>query len=148
MTRLVIVSNRVGDPRKAAAGGLAVALGDAVSGTEALWFGWSGQITDASGELKTRQLGRLQVATIDLDAADHDGYYLGYSNQALWPSFHSRLDLAAFEPGFVHAYERVNRLFARKLAPLLRPVFAWNHNAVMAAGETGLFMLSLRILSF
>jgi uncharacterized protein YndB with AHSA1/START domain len=26
----------------------------------------------------------------------------------------------------------------RALAPLLRPVFAWNHNAVMAAGEQGL----------
>jgi hypothetical protein len=26
----------------------------------------------------------------------------------------------------------------RALAPLLRPVFTWNHNAVMAAGEAGL----------
>ena len=119
--RLVVVSNRVGDPRKAAAGGLAVALGDALSGTDSMWFGWSGQITETSGELKQRQLGRLQLATIDLDQADHDGYYLGHSNQALWPSFHSRLDLAAFETGFVTAYDRVNRLFARKLAPLLRP---------------------------
>ena len=127
--RLVVVSNRVGDPRKAAAGGLAVALGDALSGTEGLWFGWSGQIAEASGELKLRQLGRLQVATIDLDQADHDGYYLGHSNQALWPSFHSRLDLAAFETGFVAAYERVNRLFARKLAPLLRPDdLIWVHD--------------------
>jgi trehalose-6-phosphate synthase len=58
--RLVVVSNRVGDPRKAAAGGLAVALGDALSGTEGLWFGWSGQIAEASGDLKLRQLGRLQ----------------------------------------------------------------------------------------
>lgn len=127
--RLVVVSNRVGDPRKAAAGGLAVALGDALSGTDSLWFGWSGQITETSGELKQRQLGRLQLATIDLDQADHDGYYLGHSNQALWPSFHSRLDLAAFETGFVTAYDRVNRLFARKLAPLLRPDdLVWVHD--------------------
>ena len=61
--RLVVVSNRVGDPRKAAAGGLAVALGDALSGTDGLWFGWSGQIAEASGELRQRQLGRLQIAT-------------------------------------------------------------------------------------
>jgi trehalose 6-phosphate synthase len=129
MSRLVVVSNRVGDPRKAAAGGLAVALGDALSGTDSLWFGWSGQIAPASGELRQRQLGRLQVATIDLDQADHDGYYLGHSNQALWPSFHSRLDLAAFESGFIEAYERVNRLFARKLAPLLRPDdLVWVHD--------------------
>ena len=32
----------------------------------------------------------------------------------------------------------------RALAPLLRPVFAWNHNAVMAAGEDGLRRLLRR----
>jgi trehalose 6-phosphate synthase len=130
LSRLVVVSNRVGDPRKAAAGGLAVALGDALSGTDSLWFGWSGQISDeGSGTFRQRQVGRMQVATIDLDQADHDAYYLGHSNQALWPSFHSRLDLAAFETGFVGAYERVNRLFARKLAPLLRPDdLIWVHD--------------------
>ncbi|HEY9064768.1 MAG TPA: trehalose-6-phosphate synthase [Burkholderiaceae bacterium] len=129
MSRLVVVSNRVGDPRKAAAGGLAVALGDALSGTDSVWFGWSGLIAQSSGELRQRQLGRMLVATIDLDQADHDGYYLGHSNQALWPSFHSRLDLAAFESGFIEAYERVNRLFARKLAPLLRPDdLIWVHD--------------------
>jgi len=35
---------------------------------------------------------------------------------------------------------RVNldRAWMRLFAPLMRPVFAWNHNAVMAAGEEGL----------
>jgi hypothetical protein len=32
----------------------------------------------------------------------------------------------------------LGKAWMRALAPLLRPVFAWNHNAVMAAGETGL----------
>jgi len=32
----------------------------------------------------------------------------------------------------------VTRAWMRLLAPLLRPAFAWNHNAVMAAGEAGL----------
>ena len=45
--RLVIVSNRVGDPRKPAAGGLAVALGDALAKSGGLWFGWSGSVTEA-----------------------------------------------------------------------------------------------------
>ena len=45
MGRLVIVSNRVPAVRDRAqpAGGLAVALRDAVQGQECLWFGWSGQ---------------------------------------------------------------------------------------------------------
>lgn len=32
----------------------------------------------------------------------------------------------------------LDRAWMRRLAPLLRPAFAWNHNAVMAAGEHGL----------
>ena len=32
----------------------------------------------------------------------------------------------------------LDRAWMRALLPLLRPVFAWNHNAVMAAGERGL----------
>lgn len=33
---------------------------------------------------------------------------------------------------------RLDKPWMRWFAPLLRPVFAWNHNAVMAAGESGL----------
>lgn len=32
----------------------------------------------------------------------------------------------------------LDRRWMRALLPVLRPAFAWNHNAVMAAGETGL----------
>lgn len=32
----------------------------------------------------------------------------------------------------------LDKAWMRWLAPLLRPAFAWNHQAVMAAGETGL----------
>jgi len=33
---------------------------------------------------------------------------------------------------------RLDKPWMRALAPLLRPAFAWNHNAVMTAGEAGL----------
>lgn len=32
----------------------------------------------------------------------------------------------------------LDRAWMRAMLPVLRPVFAWNHNAVMAAGEEGL----------
>ena len=50
MSRLVIVANRVPNPRErgATAGGLAVALKDAMSRREAMWFGWSGQTAEAT----------------------------------------------------------------------------------------------------
>ena len=123
--RLVIVSNRLGDPRKTASGGLAVALGDALAGSGGLWFGWSGKIAEAGasgdGDMHRQRAGEVELVTIALSQADHDAYYAGYSNQALWPAFHYRLDLADFASGFFDGYQRVNRLFARKLARLLRP---------------------------
>jgi trehalose 6-phosphate synthase len=134
--RLVVVSNRVGDPRKGMAGGLAVAVGDALRDCGGLWFGWSGEIVESTadmppdgGELHLQRVGGVQLATLDLTREDRDAYYFGYANQALWPAFHYRLDLADFALGFVEGYRRVNRLFARRLAPLLRPDdLIWVHD--------------------
>lgn len=124
MARLVVISNRVADPRKVAAGGLAVALGESLQQTGGLWFGWSGTIVEdgptGEGELHRHQAGKVTLATLDLCREDHDAYYLGYSNKVLWPVFHNRLDLANFDAGFIGGYRRVNQLFARKLMPLLQ----------------------------
>ncbi len=123
--RLVVVSNRLADPRKPAAGGLAVALGETLNRTGGMWFGWSGTIADThtpgEGELRVQQAGPVTLATVDLCQEDHDSYYLGYSNGVLWPVFHYRLDLARFDAGDIVGYRRVNQLFARKLLPLLKP---------------------------
>lgn len=133
MSRLVVVSNRVADPRKATAGGLAVALGEALKATGGLWFGWSGSIvesgTPGEGELHVQHAGSVTLATVDLSVEDHAGYYLGYSNGVLWPVFHYRLDLARFDGGHINAYRRVNQLFARKLMTLLKPDdIIWVHD--------------------
>jgi trehalose 6-phosphate synthase len=133
MSRLVVISNRVADPRKTAAGGLAVALGEALSVNGGLWFGWSGTVveggTQGEGEMHTQQAGNVTLATVDLCREDHDSYYLGYSNGVLWPVFHYRLDLADFDAGFIGGYRRVNQLLARKLMPLLRPDdIIWVHD--------------------
>jgi len=125
MTRLVVVSNRVADPRKNAAGGLAVALGSALQSTGGLWFGWSGSVTEeppaTPAKAHTQQAGNVTLATVDLSRQDHDSYYLGYSNGVLWPVFHYRLDLADFDAGYFDGYQRVNRQFAHQLLPLIRP---------------------------
>ncbi|MDP3084040.1 MAG: alpha,alpha-trehalose-phosphate synthase (UDP-forming) [Rubrivivax sp.] len=128
MSRLVVVSNRVADPRKAAAGGLAVALGDALAASGGLWFGSSGKVVEradggAPGEAKlhVQRAGEVTLATLDLAREDHDAYYRGYSNGVLWPVFHYRLDLADFDAGYIEGYRRVNRMFAHKLMPMLQP---------------------------
>ena len=128
MSRVVIVSNRVADRRNPAAGGLAVALAECMKGSGALWFGWSGKVVEAAeggtpgeGELHSKKTSNLTLVTVDLCRQDHDAYYLGYANGVLWPVFHYRLDLENYEPAFAAGYRRVNKLFARKLLPLLKP---------------------------
>ncbi|MCY7318866.1 MAG: trehalose-6-phosphate synthase [Ramlibacter sp.] len=136
MSRLVVVSNRLADPRKTAAGGLAVALAEVLNNTGGMWFGWSGKLVEpeqggvaGEGEVHIQNAGAVQLVTVDLSRADHDAYYTGYSNGVLWPVFHYRLDLADFDAGYIAGYRRVNQMFARKLLPLLNPDdIIWVHD--------------------
>jgi trehalose 6-phosphate synthase len=130
MSRLVVVSNRVATTEGVTSGGLAVALRSGLAGDPALWFGWSGERVAAyTGDVTQRRVGDLDVATVDLEEADYEAYYNGYSNGALWPLFHSRTDLADYERAFAEGYRRVNRRFAEALAPLLQPGdLIWVHD--------------------
>ncbi len=129
--RLVVVSNRVGPVRNTrAAGGLAVALVDALKDHGGLWFGWSGEVAD---RVRTRphieRHGPLATATLDLAPDDYDEYYNGFANTTLWPLFHYRLDLAIFDREHYAGYLRVNQRFARALSrQLKRHDLIWVHD--------------------
>ena len=122
MARLVIVSNRVPPPRERGqlAGGLAVALRDAIAGRDTLWFGWSGTVRDSATPIHQARAGRLRFATIDLGSAAHRGYYTGFANGTLWPLLHWRLGLAEFRRADYVAYRAVNQEFADGVARLLQ----------------------------
>ena len=121
MSRLVVVSNRVALPGESRAGGLAVGLEAALGQRGGLWFGWSGKVgREDSGRLHEQEAGDVRYVTMDLNRADHDGYYNGFANRTLWPLLHSRLDLVDYARETRAGYRRVNMLFADKLAPLLR----------------------------
>jgi trehalose 6-phosphate synthase len=128
VARLVIVSNRT--PGKGAkAGGLAVALKDAIEpGT--LWFGWSGRLADHATDRATlTQQDGVDVATIDLSRDAYQNFYVGFANGTLWPLLHFRLGLMEFRREHLDGYREVNRLYARALAPLLRPDdLVWVHD--------------------
>ncbi|KQT60732.1 MULTISPECIES: alpha,alpha-trehalose-phosphate synthase (UDP-forming) [unclassified Aureimonas] len=130
--RLVVVSNRVGPlDDEGKAGGLAVGLADALRRRGGLWFGWSGETDEAAadGPVKTERHGQTELATIDLTPEENEGFYLGYANRSLWPLLHYRLDLVQFDRSFDRVYHAVNRRFAERLAPLLRPDdLVWVHD--------------------
>ncbi|TCR60891.1 trehalose-6-phosphate synthase [Bosea sp. BK604] len=129
--RLVVVSNRVTIPErseKAVAGGLAVALREALEQHGGLWFGWSGAISEG-GAVRTVQRGKVTYAVTDLSETERQTYYLGFSNRALWPNMHYRLGLTEFSRTDYAGYLAVNRRFAKSLAALLTPEdVIWIHD--------------------
>ncbi len=132
MSRLIVASNRVTDIDKAVqSGGLAVALEDALQRGRGLWFGWDGTTVDDDTGLgiKLQQHNGIRTATIPLTRRDYEEYYLGFSNRALWPTFHYRLDLAHFEHVFLDGYRRVNQRLAQSLSALVEPDdLIWVHD--------------------
>jgi trehalose 6-phosphate synthase len=104
-----------------------MALAAALREYSGVWFGWSGQITDTfTGQLTMQKAGGVTVALVDLEEQDRQEYYNGYANKTLWPLFHYRMDLTAFERSFSAGYERVNTRFAETVVPLIEPDdFVW-----------------------
>ncbi|HAJ03826.1 MULTISPECIES: alpha,alpha-trehalose-phosphate synthase (UDP-forming) [unclassified Brevundimonas] len=133
MSRLIVVSNRVSaptDPSAGSAGGLAMALSAALRKYDGLWFGWSGNTTPVwKPEAQIEDRAGVTVALVDLEPQDVDEYYNGYANKTLWPLFHHRVDLSAYERSFGEGYERTNDRFAEALAPLIQPDdLIWIHD--------------------
>jgi trehalose 6-phosphate synthase len=122
MSRLVVVSNRVApiDEGEATAGGLAAGVLDALKQSGGLWFGWSGEVTDAGEPRPERKVGAITLFTIDLSRQDYDQFYRGFANGTLWPVLHDQIGLGRFEWPEFAGYRRVNETFARALLPLIR----------------------------
>src|SRR5512140_3021945 len=86
--RLVVVSNRVTLPGEwtTRAGGLAIAMRDALRRSGGLWFGWNGEVVEdppAAPDLLTRR--RTRYATLALSPDEYRDYYSRYANGTLWP---------------------------------------------------------------
>jgi trehalose 6-phosphate synthase len=129
-SRLIVVSNRVALPGETSTGGLASAMSAALAESGGLWFGWSGKMSSVTGdEVHRVSNGQVDYATIDLSRPDHEQFYTGFSNSALWPLFHYRPDLVNYRRKDLDGYLRVNETFADKLSQLIKPDdVVWIHD--------------------
>jgi trehalose 6-phosphate synthase len=129
---LIVVSNRVvvGDPGEAVAGGLAVALTDALKRYGGTWVGWSGEASSqAAHNIRLFSRDGISYGLIDLTAQDYEEYYTGFANRTLWPLMHYRLGLTEFSPGDFAGYKRVNAAFAQRLLDIAMPGdLIWVHD--------------------
>jgi trehalose 6-phosphate synthase len=114
----------------ASTGGLAMALAAALREYRGVWFGWSGETTpEFTGDMAIHEVNGVTVATVDLEEQDVQEYYNGFANETLWPLFHYRIDLSAFERSYGEGYERVNTRFAETVHPLLEADdMVWVHD--------------------
>jgi trehalose-6-phosphate synthase len=131
VSRLVIVSNRVGIPDGSArAGGLEVAIRPALKKSGGVWFGWSGKISEAAPKpAATVVKDNVSYVTVDLQKDDYEEFYNGFANRVLWPILHYRLDLAEFTRRDLGGYFRVNEFFANNLEKVLQPDdIVWVHD--------------------
>ncbi|GGD83235.1 trehalose-6-phosphate synthase [Croceicoccus mobilis] len=98
-----------------------MAMGNALKESGGIWLGWSGQSAEEDGAPQFSKVGNITLARIDLSRQNVEEYYNGYANRTLWPLFHHRIDLTAYEQSFRDAYLDVNRSFARAIRSLVEP---------------------------
>ncbi len=146
---LIVVSNR--EPyihmyKKAkivcqrSAGGVVTALDPVMKACSGLW------IAHGSGDADKKTVDgndRLQVPPDDpqytlhrvwLTKEEEDGYYYGFSNEALWPLSHIAYTRPKFEETDWQMYEKVNRKFADVILKEIgdRKAFIWIQDYHMA----------------
>jgi trehalose 6-phosphate synthase len=123
----IVVSNRVARVAsdKPIMGGLAAALLPAVRKSGVVWFGSSGRTRriapDATPLIQIESYGHGSIATVDVPEQYYGRFYEGFSNSALWPILHSRLDLSHACPQDYACYREINAYMARMLATFGRP---------------------------
>jgi alpha,alpha-trehalose-phosphate synthase [UDP-forming] len=127
--RLLVVSNRepyehrwgeeVGEVRiKRPAGGLTSALDPLLQAIGGVWIAWGSGDADAAVVDEDDRIGvppedpTYTLRRLWLDQHDVNRYYLGYSNQFLWPLCHYRPALTRVRARYWERYRRVNRRFA------------------------------------
>src|SRR6185503_11354022 len=125
--RLIVVSNRLpyvfarahdgSWKTEGGSGGLVSALVPVLRDRGGTWIGWPGTSDNGSGledalTSASKQLG-IRLRGVQLDAADVDNFYYGFSNEIIWPLFHDFASLCKFEPKYWASYKEVNRRFAK-----------------------------------
>ena len=138
MSRLIVLSNRVKmSDNTPTAGGLAVALGDILTGNSVIWMGWNGEVVEVD-DINSNQFTfsksnttqhfdnqaifkDISYMTTSLDSEQYQRFYCGFANSVLWLLLHERPDLINQSADDYVGYQQVNQLFAQQLNNIIEP---------------------------
>ena len=157
--RLIVVSNRLpfsfkpegaGQWRaEPGSGGLVTALLPVLRNRGGTWIGWTGAVggDENLGEaLAGASAGTgYELAGVPLDAEEMEKFYLGFSNEIIWPLFHDLQSLCNFDPAYWRIYSNVNAKFADAILAHAGPAdFVWIHDYHLMSVAAGLRRRGLR----
>jgi len=141
--RLIVVSNRLpfsfrqdADGRwhaEPGGGGLVTALLPVLRNRGGMWIGWTGATVEA-GELHEALASAgagagYRLEGVSLTAEEMDKFYLGFSNEIIWPLFHDLQSLCNFDPAYWRTYCDVNAKYAEAVMAHAGPGdFIWIHD--------------------
>ena len=140
--RVTIVSNRLpvrveqtagGWVSRRSDGGLVAALEPVLRARGGTWVGWAGtRGGHAPGVLaELWRYGRgegFDLFPVELSADEHETYYEGACNEALWPLLHGLLEQARVSHVHAGAYRAVNQRFAEAVARSGSSGTVWVHD--------------------
>jgi trehalose 6-phosphate synthase/phosphatase len=143
-SRLIIVSNRLpvvltrgeGGTWQASpgSGGLVTAMAPVLRNRGGSWIGWTGTVEKDQADLE-HLLGQAAsesgytMSPVRLTRDEVQNFYLGFSNEALWPLFHDLFQLCIFDSAYWNTYLDVNRKFAQVIADKSgEEDFVWVHD--------------------
>lgn len=139
MAKTIIVSNRLPiriemeDGKKVyktSEGGLATGLGSIYKEGNNIWIGWPGiSLNHEEEEEVEKELINRNMRPVFLTEHDVEEFYLGFSNQTLWPAFHYFIHHMRFKDEEWEAYYNANRKFADAISKWLEPDdIIWVHD--------------------
>lgn len=124
--RLIVVSNRLpvrrieegGSPRwEMSPGGLVTALRPLLQRTQGAWVGWAG--TEGPDPLHFTHDG-IENHALPLAPEDIDEFYLGFSNETLWPLYHDAVRAPEYHRSWWARYRDVNERYAHLASEAIR----------------------------
>jgi trehalose 6-phosphate synthase/phosphatase len=126
--RIVVVSNRLpvtieesnaGFRLEASSGGLVTALRPLLNDCAGVWVGWTG--TDASPAIEAllenySRTSNFVLKPVFMGLDERSRFYVGFSNEILWPLLHDLQSRCNFDPTYWDTYLNLNRRFAETAA--------------------------------
>ena len=144
MAKTIIVSNRLpvkiqrdakgNTVSKPSEGGLATGLVSVYKKGNNVWVGWPALFPKDKKEEQeiTASLKEGNMSPIYLTEEDIKGFYEGFSNETLWPTFHYFNQYAEYRRSLWESYQEVNAKFAEAVLQLAEPEDTiWVHDYQM-----------------